>query len=90
MSKMALEALVPIQKPPIRSLGQRNNRRRSRAKKRLSTWKNYMLSMHESRKSVSSASVIWYTILFRQNRTDRPIRGRTGILTKIAQSELCF
>ena len=33
-----------------------------------------MLSMHESRKSVSSASVIWYTILFRQNRTDRPIK----------------
>ena len=32
-----------------------------------------MLSMHERRKSVSSASVIWYTILFRQNRTDRPI-----------------
>ncbi len=35
-----------------------------------------MLSMHESRKSVSSASVIWYTILFRQNRTDRPMEKR--------------
>ena len=32
-----------------------------------------MLSMHERRKSVSSASVIWYTVLFRQFRTDRPI-----------------
>ena len=31
-----------------------------------------MLSMHERRKSISSSSVIWYTILFRQNRTDRP------------------
>ncbi len=34
--------------------------------------------MHESRKSVSSASVIWYTILFRQNRTDRPLVRKPG------------
>ena len=35
--------------------------------------------MHESRKSVSSASVIWYTILFRQNRTDRPVAGQLSV-----------
>jgi len=29
--------------------------------------------MHERRKRVSSASVIWYAVLFRQNHTDRPI-----------------
>jgi hypothetical protein len=32
-----------------------------------------MLLMHERKKNVSSASVIWYTVLFRQNRTYRPI-----------------
>ena len=37
-----------------------------------------MLSMHERRKNVSSASVIWYTVLFRQNRTDRPILRYSG------------
>ena len=35
-----------------------------------------MLSMHEKRKSVSSASVLWYTVLFRQNRTDRTIADK--------------
>ncbi len=29
--------------------------------------------MLERRKRASSAAVIWYTVLFRQNRTDRPI-----------------
>ena len=32
-----------------------------------------MLLMHERKKSVSSGSVIWYTVLFHQNRTDRPV-----------------
>src|SRR5260370_28379197 len=47
---------------------------------RLSTRKQNMLSMHERRKSVSSASVIWYTILFRQNRTDRPLEKALSTL----------
>src|SRR6266704_5752939 len=32
--------------------------------------------MLERRKIASSAAVIWYTVLFRQNRTDRPYATR--------------
>ena len=38
-----------------------------------------MLSMHERRKSASSASVIWYIVSFGQFRTDRPY----GILSLV-------
>ncbi len=34
--------------------------------------------MHERRKGVSSAAVIWYRVLFRQNRTDRPMALLSG------------
>jgi hypothetical protein len=47
-----------------------------------------MLSMHERRKSVSSASVIWYTILFRQNRTDRPVRSNGQVEGQITKLKL--
>jgi hypothetical protein len=41
-----------------------------------------MLSRHERRKRVSSAPVIWYTVLFRQNRTDRPYGVNVGIIRR--------
>src|SRR6266567_4133142 len=35
--------------------------------------KNYLLDMEKRRKEASSASVIWYIVLFGQKYTDRPI-----------------
>src|SRR5258708_15660606 len=77
MSKMALEALVPILRPLIRSPRAAEEQKTFTSENRLPTRKQNMLSMHERRKSVSSASVIWYIVLFRQNRTDRPV-GRNN------------
>src|SRR5260370_35934926 len=47
-----------------------------------------MLSMHERRKSVSSASVIWYTILFRQNRTDRPTAPEIESFAEVTREQV--
>jgi hypothetical protein len=47
------------------------------SEKWLSTRKKNMLAVHERRKSVSSASVMWYIVSVRQFRTDRPSRAVT-------------
>jgi len=72
MNKGALEALVPVLKPLILYKGQQNDRRRRRAKNGSLLGRRSMHSMHKRRKGISSSAVIWYRVLFRQNRTDRP------------------
>src|SRR5258708_1019016 len=63
---------VPVLKPLILYKGQQHDRRHTRAKNGSLLGRRNMHSMHERRKGVSSAAVIWYRVLFRQNRTDRP------------------
>jgi hypothetical protein len=50
-----------------------------------------MFSMHERRKSVSLASVIWYVVSFGQFRTDRPVRLKTRAdFTLFTTNQWCY
>ena len=81
MTQVALEALVPILKSLMLCKGQPKTRCRSTLEQWLSSEKNTVLSMHERRNSVSSASVIWYLVSFRQFRTDRPDAFQVSVIS---------
>ena len=83
MNEVPLEALVRIPKPCVPKLRTAEHCETLTGENGSLSGKRNLLYMLERRKRASSAAVIWYIVLFRQNRTYRPVatlgRGRFAL-----------